>query len=77
MAKDKESTLIGVPERILRSRIARGIFCIHMGGSLVRTWSLDIQEPPGTSIHLFDYLLYRKTNKGETFLEWIKKRELI
>lgn len=77
MAKDKESTLIGVPERILRSRIARGIFRIHMGGSLVRTWSLDIQEPPGTSIHLFDYLLYRKTNKGETFLEWIKKRELI
>jgi hypothetical protein len=77
MAEDEELTVMGVPERILRSRIARGIFRIHMGVSLIRSWSLDIQEPPGTSIHLFDYLLYRKTNKGETFQEWIKKLELI
>jgi hypothetical protein len=64
-------------EKILRSRTLRGIFRIHMGCSIVRSWSRDIEIPSGSSVHLFDYLLYRKTNQGEPFDEWIKTRTLL
>jgi hypothetical protein len=71
------SKKIGGLERILRSRVARGIFRIHMGLSLIRSWSKDVQVPQGTAIHLFDYLLYQKTNKDKPFKEWLKTRKLI
>jgi len=77
MTENSESTRIGLWERILRSRIIRGIFRIQVGFSFVRTWSMDVQVPRGTTIHFFDYLLYRRTNKGESFEEWIRKRELL
>jgi hypothetical protein len=67
----------GLTERFLLSRLARSIFRIHMGCSLVRSWSLDVQMPTESSFHLFDYILYRKTNKGEPFNEWFKTRELL
>jgi hypothetical protein len=38
---------------------------------------MDVQMPQGTTIHLFDYLLYRRTNKEEPFEEWLGKRELL
>ena len=56
----------GTIERILHSRIARGIFRLHMGLSIIRSWSNDIQIPPKSSIHLFDYLLDRSTNQEGT-----------
>ena len=56
----------GTIERILRSRIARGIFRLHMGFSIFRSWSNDIQIPPKSSIHLFDYLLDRSANQEGT-----------
>jgi len=64
-------------ERILGSRILRGIFRIHVEFSLIRSWSMDVQIPSGSAIHLFDYLLYHKTDKVEPFDEWIKTRELV
>ena len=68
---------MGLLERILRSRWVRGIVRIHAGVSLVRSWSQDVQVPRGTSIHLFDYLLYRRTGAEEPFEEWIQQRELL
>jgi len=38
---------------------------------------MDVQIPSGSAIHLFDYLLYHKTDKVEPFDEWIKTRELV
>jgi hypothetical protein len=64
-------------ERILRSRAARGLFRIHVGWALVRSWALDARTPEATSIHLFDYLLYRRTDTEEPFEEWVKMRELL
>jgi len=76
MMENSEPTQIGLRERILRSRTMRGIFRIHVGFSLVRTWSLDVQIPRGTVFHFFDYLLYRRTDQEEPFEEWVRKREL-
>lgn len=67
----------GVWERILRSRVARGVLRIHVGYALVRSWALDKQTPHAKSIHLFDYLLYRRTEREEPFEEWVKTRELL
>jgi hypothetical protein len=68
---------IGIAERILRSRTMRGIVRIHAGGSLVRTWSGDIQIPRGTTLHLFDYLLYRRSGREKPLKEWLKERKLL
>lgn len=77
MTDNSESTRIRFWERILRSRIIRDIFRIQVGFSFVRIWSMDVQMPRGTTIHLFDYLLYRRTNKEEPFEQWIRERELL
>jgi hypothetical protein len=74
---DDESARIGVCERVLRSRVIRGIVHIQAGFSLVRSWFMDVQVPQGTAIHLFDYLLYRRTKMEEPFEVWIKKRRLL
>lgn len=76
MAKDNDSRDMGLAERILRSRSIRGIVRVHAGVSVVRSWSQDVQVPAGSSIHLFDYLLYRRTGAEEPFEVWIKEREL-
>jgi hypothetical protein len=36
-----------------------------------------VRSPRATNIHLFDYLLYRRTNREEPFEEWGEKRELL
>lgn len=77
MTRSNKSKKIGWPERILRSRIIRGIFRLHIGVSFIRTWSGDVQVPHGTTVHLFDYLLYRRTGTEEPFMEWVRKRELL
>jgi hypothetical protein len=77
MVDTDQSREMGLPERILRSRVMRGIFRLHMGASLVRSWSRDVQVPLGTSVHLFDYLLYRRTDRKEPFVEWVKNRKLL
>jgi hypothetical protein len=53
------------------------VFRIHVGFALVRSWVLDTRSPHATSIHLFDYLLYRRTDREEPFEEWVKTRELL
>jgi hypothetical protein len=77
MTANRHMQEIGPWERFLRSRAARGIFRIHVGFALVRNWATDTQVPRGTSIHLFDYLLYRRTDQQEPFEEWVRKRELL
>jgi hypothetical protein len=77
MAANNHSQDFGLWERILRSRVARGVFRVHVGFAFVRSWALDGRSPRATSIHLFDYLLYRPTNREEPFEEWVKKRELL
>jgi hypothetical protein len=57
--------------------VARGILRIHVGYALVRSWALDTQSPPATSVHLFDYLLYRRSDREVPFEEWVKTRELL
>jgi len=74
ITEDNKSRKMGLWERILRSQTIRGIFRIHIGDSFIRIWSKDIVIPRGATVHLFDYLLYLKTNKGEPFEEWIRKR---
>jgi len=73
MAENNKSRKMRLGERILRSRIMRGIFRIQVGRSFFRVWSKDVRIPPRTTVHLFDYLLYRKTNEEEPFEEWIRK----
>jgi hypothetical protein len=53
----------------------RGVFRIHVGFAFVRSWAIDTQIPRVTSIHLFDYLLYRRRAREEPFEEWEKERE--
>jgi len=77
VSEDNRSSEYGMWERILRSRLARGIIRVHVGLALARSWALDTQIPPGTSIHLFDYLLYRKTDRHEPFDRWVETRELL
>jgi hypothetical protein len=77
MAEDSKPGNIGLWERILRSRTMRGILRIHVGFSLIRSWSMDVQVPRRTAIHPFDYLLYHRTGEEEPFEEWIGKRELL
>ncbi|MCD6147759.1 hypothetical protein J7J18_00060, partial [bacterium] len=47
-------------ERILGSKVLRGIFRIQIGGSIIRIWSKDKTIPKKTSVHLFDYLSHKK-----------------
>jgi hypothetical protein len=77
VAANKNSQEFGPWERILRSRVARGIVRIHIGYALFRSWAMDTQIPHATSIHLFDYLLYRRTDMEEPFEAWVKKRRLL
>jgi len=63
MAENNKTRKMRLRERILCSRTMRGIFRIQVGGSFFRVLSKDVRIPSGTTVHLFDYLLYRKTNK--------------
>jgi hypothetical protein len=74
---NNHSQEFGLWERILRSRMARGVLRVHVGFALVRSWSIDVRSPGTTSIHLFDYLLYRRSDPEEPFEEWLKKRQLL
>lgn len=76
MSEERESTEVGLWERVLRSRAVRGLIRIHAGGSLVRSWSADAQIPRGSSVHLFDYLLYRRSDTDQPFEAWLETREL-
>jgi hypothetical protein len=77
MAANNHARGFGLWERILRSRLARGVFRIHVGFAFVRSWSADVRSPHATSIHLFDYLLYRMTDRAQPYEEWVKERELL
>ena len=77
MAPECISDTYGLWERILRSRLVRGIFHVQVGLSMVRSWALDVQIPKGTRVHLFDILLWRRTGREEPLKEWVKKRELL
>ncbi|MGD2143047.1 MAG: hypothetical protein PVF54_01070 [Anaerolineae bacterium] len=77
VTKNNHRQAFGLWERTLRSWAARGVFRIHVGWAFVRSWAMGTQSPRGASIHLFDYLLYRSTDRGEPFEEWVGKRELL
>jgi hypothetical protein len=53
------------------------MFRIHVGFASVRSWSADVRIPHTTSIHLFDYVLYRMTDRAQSFENWVKERELL
>jgi hypothetical protein len=74
---NNHSQEFGLWERILRSRMARGVLRVHVGFALVRSWSMDVRSPGMTSFHLFDCLLYRRTDREQPFEEWVKERELL
>jgi hypothetical protein len=77
MSENNHSQESGLWERILRSRVARGVFRVHVGFASARSWALDVRSPRATSIHLFDYLLYRRTDREEPFEEWLRNRKLL
>lgn len=77
MAANNHAHGFGLWERILRSRLARGVCRIHVGFASVRSWAADVRRPHTTSIHLFDCLLYRMTDRAQSFEDWVKERELL
>jgi len=42
-------------------KFSKGIFRIHTGFAVIRTWSLDKVYPKKTNVHLFDLL--RKSDR--------------
>ena len=66
-------------ESLLHSKKVRSIVRINLGFTLFRNHLFGFQLPKDTSIHYFDYLLYKRTERKKSlndFYEWLDTREL-
>jgi len=62
-------------DKLLQSKILKGVFRIHMGFELIGSWTPDWLFPRLTHVHLFEWLLWKRSKTRKPFKQWLKDRD--